>query len=156
MSKIGYELWIAISTSRGTHLLQFACQKGCTKCCTRRGSVYLSESDLTRAAEYLGMTAAEFESRYVIRYRHVLRLRRPPDGADQCQFLSAGGCSIHPVKPTQCRTYPFWPSLIESRSVWNLEGKFCPGINKGDLVQIKTARQIASELGIVFPTLNAF
>ena len=135
---------------------RFACQTGCTKCCTRRGSVYLTESDLEQAAGYLGLTAAEFESRYVIRYRHVLRLRRPSNGQSECQFLVEGGCSIHAVKPTQCRTYPFWPSLVESREVWSMEAKFCPGIGKGDLVQINTARQIAKELGSAFPTLKDF
>jgi hypothetical protein len=37
-----------------------------------------------------------------------------------------------------------------------MEGDFCPGIGKGALVQIKTARQIASELPRAFPTLNSF
>jgi Fe-S-cluster containining protein len=140
----------------GVDFMRFACQKGCTKCCARGGFVYLTESDLKRAADYLGMTPAEFENRYVIRYGRVLRLRRPPRGQDHCQFLTPHGCSIHSVKPTQCRTYPFWPSLVESRAIWAIEGNFCPGIGKGALVQIKTARQIASELPRAFPTLNGF
>lgn len=137
-------------------MLRFACQKGCVKCCDRRGSVYLSELDLQRAAKYLGMSAAEFEARYVVRYRHVMRLRKPPKGQTQCQFLTDEGCSIHPVKPTQCRAYPFWPSLIENQTAWKLEGMFCPGIGKGNLVQIKTAREIANDLARTFPTLTTF
>jgi hypothetical protein len=116
----------------------------------------MTESDLQRAAAYLGMTSAEFESRYVIRYRHVLRLRRSPRGQDHCQFLNAEGCSIHAVKPTQCRTYPFWPSLVENRTAWAIEATFCPGIGKGELVQINTARKIASELSSAFPSLKTF
>lgn len=135
---------------------RFACQKGCTKCCTRRGAVYLTESDLQRASEYLNMPPAEFEARYVIRYRHLLRLRRPANRDNNCIFLNADGCSIHEVKPTQCRTYPFWPSLVESRDNWKLEAEFCPGIGKGDLVQIKVAREIARELPTAFPTLKEF
>lgn len=140
----------------GNRLRRFACQKGCTKCCTRRGSVYLTESDLLQAAAYLNLTAAEFEARYVIRYRRVLRLRRPPPGQDHCHFLKEDGCSIHAVKPTQCRTYPFWPSLVENQVAWDIEAAFCPGIGKGELVHIKTARQIAGELPIAFPTLQSF
>ena len=135
---------------------RFACQKGCTKCCTRRGSVYMTEADLERAAAYLGMTSEEFESRYVIRYRHVLRLRRPPEGQDHCHFLTAEGCSIHEVKPTQCRTYPFWPSLVENPYACDLEAKRCPGIGKGELVNINAAREIAKELCSAFPTLTSF
>ena len=102
------------------------------------------------------MTPADFESRYIVRYRHVLRLRRPADSRKHCVFLTADGCSIHEVKPTQCRTYPFWPSLIQSREMWKEEGKFCPGIGKGELVQIDDARKIASELAIAYPTLTDF
>ena len=116
----------------------------------------MTEADLERAAAYLGMTSEEFESRYVIRYRHVLRLRRPPEGQDHCHFLTAEGCSIHEVKPTQCRTYPFWPSLVENRFAWDLEAKFCPGIGKGELVNINAAREIAKELPSAFPTLTSF
>ena len=90
--------------------------------------------------------------------RHLLRLRRLPRSENRkgCRFLSADGCSIHPVKPTQCRTYPYWPSLVESRALWAQEAKFCPGIGKGDLVQINEARAIARELPAAFPTLNSF
>ena len=116
----------------------------------------MSESDLERAATYLDMTAAEFEARYVIRFRHLLRLRRPARRESHCPFLNTDGCSIHEVKPTQCRTYPFWPSLVESRESWKLEGKFCPGIGKGELVQIKQAREIAAEIPRAYPTLKDF
>ncbi|MBV9036388.1 MAG: YkgJ family cysteine cluster protein [Acidobacteriaceae bacterium] len=136
--------------------MRFTCQTGCTKCCRLRGSVYLTEEDLHRAAQYLNLTPAEFEARHVVRYRHVLRLRKLPRGQDHCRFVTAEGCSIHPAKPTQCRTYPFWPSLVESRARWGLEGKFCPGIHQGPLVQINTARKIAKELSHAFPTLRCF
>ena len=101
--------------------MRFSCQPGCTKCCTRRGWVYLTEDDLLRAAEYLQMTAADFEAAYVIRFRRVLRLRKPAGRQLACHFLKDGGCSIHPVKPTQCRTYPFWPSLVNSRAAWKID-----------------------------------
>jgi Fe-S-cluster containining protein len=136
--------------------MRFSCQQGCTKCCSRRGSVYLTESDLARAAAYLGMTTTEFEKAHLIRYRHVLRLRKLPRGNDNCRFLTAAGCSIHPVKPTQCRTYPFWPGLIDSKASWRLESTFCPGIGKGELIQIQAAREIASEMPRAYPTLSGF
>jgi hypothetical protein len=136
--------------------MRFACQSGCTKCCARRGWVYLTEADLLRTAEYLGMTPAAFEAAHVIRYRRVLRLRKSPRGKDNCRFLNADGCSIHAVKPTQCRTYPFWPSIVANPGRWRLEGIFCPGINKGDLVQIKTAREIAAEMPRAYPSLSEF
>ena len=123
--------------------LRFQCQPGCTNCCDQKGYVYLTEEDLERAAEFVGLSAAEFEARYVYRTRTLLRLRKPR--GSQCHFLLEHGCSIHPAKPTQCRTFPFWPELLQSRRAWKATAKYCPGIGTGQLVQIGTARAIAEE-----------
>jgi Fe-S-cluster containining protein len=129
--------------------LRFACQKGCTRCCEVKGFVYLSEDDVRRAAEFLGLSQPQFEQQYTIRYRHVIRLRKPLDA--QCFFLENGGCSIHPAKPTQCRLYPFWPELVEDVKAWNETGKTCPGIGKGELIQIGTACETADEMRSAYP-----
>jgi Fe-S-cluster containining protein len=131
--------------------VRFTCQPNCTRCCEVSGFVYLSEDDLQRAAQFLNITAKQFEKRYVIRYRHVLRLRKPARG--QCHFLNSQGCGIHPVKPTQCRLFPFWPELVESRKAWAAESKKCPGMNKGELIQIGTACETASEMKRAYPSL---
>src|SRR3989442_1776575 len=86
--------------------VRFTCQPGCINCCNMQGYVYLTETDLERAAKFLGMTARAFEAKYVYRTRHQMRFRKPRD--KQCPFLEKHGCSIHPAKPTQCRTFPFW------------------------------------------------
>ncbi len=131
--------------------LRFECQPGCTACCTQRGFVYLTESDLARAAEFLGMTAAAFERRYVYRTRKRMRLRVPREA--QCHFLREGGCSIHPAKPTQCRIFPFWPELVESRREWKKTARYCPGMGKGPLVQIDAARTQAREMREAYPEM---
>jgi uncharacterized protein len=123
--------------------IRFECQPGCTACCEQNGFVYLTEADLLRAAEFLGISAAEFERRYVYRTRYQMRLRVPRQAS--CHFLRNGGCSIHPAKPMQCRTFPFWPDLVESRSEWRKTARFCPGIGKGPLITIQTATAIAAE-----------
>jgi uncharacterized protein len=116
-----------------------------------RGFVYLTEDDLRRTAAFLGMTAKQFEAEFVIRYSKLIRLRKPLDS--QCHFLTKDGCSIHPVKPTQCRLYPFWPELVENRAALKKEAKSCPGLGKGDLVQIGTALEIASEMKRAYPSM---
>lgn len=100
-------------------------------------------------AKHLGLSAAAFEQQYVIRYRHSLRLRKPRNS--QCHFLNQTGCSVHVVKPVQCRTYPFWPELVEDRNAWQEEGKRCPGIGKGELIQIGLACEIAEEMKLAYP-----
>ena len=131
--------------------LRFACQPGCTACCRQRGFVYLTEEDLSRAAAFVGLTAQAFERKYVYRTRRLLRLRTPRDS--RCHFLVDDGCSIHPAKPTQCRVFPFWPELVESRRHWRKTASYCPGIGKGPLIQIEAARQQAGEMRSEYPAL---
>ena len=131
--------------------LRFECQPGCTNCCNREGYVYITENDLTRIAQYLKMTAADFEDKYVYRTAHLLRLRKPRNS--QCLFLKEGGCSIHPVNPVQCRTFPFWPEMVEDVKEWEDTGKTCPGIGKGALIQIGDAMERASEMKVAYPTI---
>jgi len=70
--------------------VRFACQPGCTNCCRRRGYVYLTEEDIGRAALYLGMSAAEFEGKYVYRTRHLRRLRKPRSGSEHTRADGRG------------------------------------------------------------------
>jgi uncharacterized protein len=123
---------------------RFTCQPGCTECCRQRGFVYLKQADVERAAQFLGMTAAEFERRYVYRTRHQMRLRVPRDR--QCHFLLEDRCSIHPGKPAQCRAFPFWPELIADRARWKQTKRYCPGIGIGRLITLEAARDKAAEL----------
>lgn len=131
--------------------LRFECQPGCTECCTQKGFVYLAAGDAERIAAYLGMGTADFERRYVYRTARRARLKVPKDV--QCHFLREGGCSIHEVKPVQCRIFPFWPELVESRREWKKTARYCPGIGKGPLVQIESANQQAAEMRKAYPEM---
>jgi uncharacterized protein len=134
--------------------LRFQCQAGCTRCCEQQGFVYLTPDDLERIAKYLGMKAREFERRFVYRTKHLLRLRVPRDR--QCHFLENGGCSIHTVKPVQCRAFPFWPELVDFKDAkreWKKTARWCPGIGQGELVQIEVARERAAEMKAAYPGL---
>jgi Fe-S-cluster containining protein len=111
--------------------------------------VYLTESDLKRIAKFVGIPSAEFERRYVYRTKRQLRLRVPRHV--QCHFLVDGGCSIHSVKPAQCRIFPFWPELVDNKREWRKTATWCPGIGKGELVQIEAAAQLAKEMREEYP-----
>jgi hypothetical protein len=131
--------------------LRFACQRGCVNCCDQEGFVYLSEGDLKRAAKFVKMTVKAFEAKYVYRTKHQLRFRKPAE--KQCPFLDSHGCSIHPAKPTQCRTFPFWPEIIEREGTWRATARYCPGIGKGDLIQIADAFAVAEEQRQAYPSM---
>ena len=131
--------------------VRFACQPGCVKCCEMEGLVYLSEDDVRKAARYLKMTPLEFEERYTIRTKHLIRLKKL--AKSPCDFLMDGGCRIHPAKPTQCRLFPFWPEIVESRAEWDETARRCPGMNQGPLVQIGSALETANEMRTAYPRL---
>ncbi len=124
--------------------MRFQCQSGCTKCCDQQGFVYLTEDDITRLARHLEISASEFERRYVYRTKNLRRLRVPRYA--QCTFLKADGCSVHTAKPLQCSTFPFWPELVDNKREWLKTAAWCPGIGKGPLVHIETARGIAQTM----------
>ena len=133
------------------HEIRFTCQRGCTNCCEVQGYVYLTEADLRNAARYLNMTPAAFARKYVYRTRHLLRLRKPRE--KQCHFLVNGGCGIHPVKPVQCRLFPFWPELVENGTTWRRTAQSCPGIGQGPLIQIGEAVETADEMRRAYPSM---
>ncbi len=103
--------------------MRFRCIPGCTECCRQRGFVYLTEDDIAAAAAHTGMTPAAFERRYVYRTRRLRRFRKPR--GSQCPFLLPAGCALHPDKPEQCRTFPFWPDILSGE----LDAAYCPGLD---------------------------
>jgi Fe-S-cluster containining protein len=130
---------------------RFECQPGCTNCCTQSGHVYLTPEDVTRISSHLGLDPATFEKRYVYRTRNRVRLTIPR--VHSCHFLTATGCSIHEVKPLQCRAFPFWPENVAGRSAWKAVSRYCPGIGVGPLVQIRTVRETAQAYRDAYPDL---
>jgi hypothetical protein len=109
----------------------------------------MTEADIARMADFLGISRAAFERKYIYRTRNRMRLRVPR--AASCHFLKDGGCSIHAAKPAQCRAFPFWPELLGSKREWAKTAHYCPGIGKGSLIQIATAEAQADEMRISFP-----
>jgi uncharacterized protein len=103
------------------------------------------------AAAYVGMTPVAFERKYVYRTASRMRLRVP--AASTCYFLQEGGCSIHPAKPAQCRIFPFWPELVESKREWAKTARYCPGMGKGPLIQIANAKLQADEMRQAYPAM---
>src|SRR3546814_747434 len=119
--------------------LSFKCTQ-CGHCCTGpAGVVWFTEEEGDRMAEYLGMTKIDFLREYAAkRYgKWTLKETVHPDRGYDCIFLKwdkrtkKAGCSIYPVRPTQCWTWPFWPSNLESKESWQQAAKTCPGMRKG-------------------------
>ena len=116
--------------------LSFECQR-CRYCCSSEpGYVFLSEKDIENASEALSIPKEEFLALYTrdVDYGLYYMVSLKEKDNYDCIFLSDNGCSIYKGRPLQCRTYPFWPSIVENRANWESEKKSCPGIGKGCIV----------------------
>jgi len=115
--------------------LKFKCI-GCGSCCTGApGFVYLSEKEIYDISRYLGISEILFIKQYtnVVRIFGEKRLSLREKSNYDCILLKDNRCSIYPVRPYQCRSYPFWKNNVESEKQWNRVAKECPGVNKGIL-----------------------
>ena len=107
--------------------LKFQCT-GCGKCCTGApGAVWLKPREIKQIAEYLNISEAQFLEDYTrdIDGRLSLIEKEHYD----CIFLNGKFCSIYPVRPSQCQTFPYWPGNLESEHTWNALKQFCEGVN---------------------------
>jgi Fe-S-cluster containining protein len=126
--------------------IQFQCQ-GSGKCCTSHGEfgfVFLTPSDRKRIAEHLGMTTAAFTKKHCARHKGAYHLKEDLESPD-CEFLKGKSCGIYEARPTQCRTWPFWPEVMNAKD-WKKEVvAFCPGVGKGPVV---SAEKIQAQMDL--------
>ena len=111
--------------------LPFTCT-ACGNCCKSHGEyshVYLREEEVVAIADHLGRDPAEFLREELVVEDGWITLQ--PD-LPQCQFLTdEGRCGIYPVRPVQCRTWPFWDVNLKE-PVWRGEvNAICPGSRDG-------------------------
>jgi Fe-S-cluster containining protein len=124
--------------------LRFECQKS-GRCCTNHGNntyVFLTLEDRQKLAALLGERTSVFTRRRCIEIdgRYALR-----DVTADCVFLDQGTCSVYEARPTQCRTWPFWPENMQRR-IWQQEiATFCPGVGKGRLYSRREIEALLAE-----------
>ncbi|MBX2988571.1 MAG: YkgJ family cysteine cluster protein [Bdellovibrionaceae bacterium] len=112
--------------------VRFQCQ-GSGKCCTSHGEygfVYLTLHDRQQFAKHLGLTTQAFTRQYCERTDGVWHLKERKENPD-CLFLDGKRCSVYEVRPMQCRTWPFWPEVMNPKSWAKDVVSFCPGVGKG-------------------------
>ena len=114
--------------------LHFSCTS-CGHCCRHEpGYVFLSKNDLSQMASAMKMSKKRFAEKYcrTVDLGIAKRLSLLEKDNNDCIFWE-NGCKVYEARPLQCRTYPFWPAIMASRSDWDAEGRECPGINQGRL-----------------------
>ena len=113
--------------------LRFTCTM-CGKCCTGEpGFVWLTDDELRAIAEFLGEPVEQVRALHTRKARGRRTLREKANG--DCVFYDRKeGCTIYPVRPAQCRTWPFWESNVESPEAWERTKAVCPGSGRGQLI----------------------
>jgi len=123
-SKTAAEIWYRDG-------LRFECQR-CGQCCRGEpGFVWVREIEIAAIARRLELPTEEFMRRHVRKVWDDYSLTELDNG--DCAFWSPEGCRIYDVRPTQCRTFPFWHEYVESSDAWKRAAKRCPGVNRGRL-----------------------
>ncbi len=133
--------------------LQFQCQ-GSAKCCVSRGGygyVYLTKSDRRALARHLKMTLAEFTEKHCELQDKIWKLKEHVN--DDCMFLKEKMCGVYEARPTQCRTWPFWPEVMNAKSWAKDVVTFCPGVGKG---KIWSAKEIETQLKAQMASQNNY
>lgn len=127
--------------------LKFECT-GCGNCCTGRGDYYVetSPAEQRRIQKFLGISWRWFQRRYLHRYDDGVESLAWDHGRQRCVFLDAEyRCRIYSVRPTQCRTYPFWPEVVDRQKTWKAEVKRCEGIGRGGVVPLEHIRKLLKQ-----------
>lgn len=125
--------------------LQFECTR-CGKCCTGApGFVWVNDEEIEGIAEFLGVGVEEVTGLHTRLAKRGRTLRDNRDG--DCVFYDrTQGCTIYPVRPRQCRTWPFWHSNVESAEAWEQTCVVCPGSGRGPLI---SAQEILQRVQVI-------
>jgi Fe-S-cluster containining protein len=129
--------------------LHFECME-CGVCCAGPGEGYIwvTKPEIKIIADFLKMTPDELRRKFLKRVG--LRMTIIEDSfTKDCIFLQEANsrkeCKIYPVRPSQCRSWPFWPNNLASPNSWNKVAEKCGGINRGRLYSYEEIEKIKNE-----------
>ncbi len=121
--------------------IRFECQQS-GNCCTSRGEygyVYLTRKDRKNLAEFFKTTTREFTHQYCAQSDGFYHLAE--NGSPDCIYLSEKKCTVYEARPTQCRTWPFWPENMNAKRWTDSIQSSCPGVGKGKLHSAESIRK---------------
>jgi len=123
--------------------LHFECT-GCGAFCTGApGYVWRNEDEIQALATHFHLPRDTFLKTYFRQVEGRFSLKEDPENFD-CVFLKGKTCTVYALRPTQCRTFPWWTRLLRSEAAWEEASQFCEGIRpEAPLVSL---RVIQSEL----------
>lgn len=115
--------------------LHFECQQ-CGNCCSgpAEGYIWVTRPEMELIADFLKTTVKQLRHKYLKRSGLRATILEQKNSND-CVFLQKANqqrtCMIYPVRPNQCRTWPFWPENLTNPDGWNRAARRCGGISRG-------------------------
>jgi Fe-S-cluster containining protein len=100
-------------------------------CCTgESGYIWVKYHEIEAISEFLELSVEDFAIMYLkrVKHRHTLIERYRKEQSDYaCIFFDdkINRCSIYPVRPLQCRSFPFWEQFKSDEDEVRRE---CPAI----------------------------
>ncbi|MHC4623507.1 MAG: YkgJ family cysteine cluster protein [Planctomycetota bacterium] len=129
--------------------LHFECV-GCGQCCSGpdEGYIWVTRPEIELIAEQLKITPGEVRGKYLKRVGLRTTIIEQA-GTNDCIFLRKVGdqkrCIVYPIRPSQCRSWPFWPSNLTHPGAWDKAAQKCPGINRGRLYTFEEIETLKRE-----------
>lgn len=130
--------------------LRFECTQ-CGQCCSGpSGLVEFTDAEAAAMAEHLELSRDEFLEQYAFQLEgrwFLKEVEGPPEVGFDCALLERDPqsgltrCVVHAHRPTQCRTWPFWPENLRNPRAWKYAGRQCEGIDRGPLVSYEEIRR---------------
>lgn len=130
--------------------LHFECT-GCGNCCAgpEEGYIWIVKKEVEFLARHLEMTVEQVKKQYLKRIGLKYSIKENKATKD-CIFLTpekngCRGCAIYPIRPNQCRTWPFWSFNLNTPDQWNMAAEKCPGINRGRFYSLDEIEQLKDQ-----------
>lgn len=99
---------------------------GCGSCCRGfPGYVWINRDEIEKISKFLNLEIKVFLQKFCRESNNKIALKEWLFDYS-CIFLKENRCTIYPVRPLQCKTFPFWKEIVSSKE--NLESykKICP------------------------------
>jgi Fe-S-cluster containining protein len=99
--------------------------------------VWVNGDEVAAIAAYLGKSVEDTLAEHARPVGRKVSLKEFSNG--DCTFFDnqTRRCKVYPVRPRQCRTWPFWNSNLESPEAWRQVERVCPGAGCGSFFSLQ-------------------
>ena len=127
--------------------LRFACTR-CGHCCGGGpGTIRVSDEEISDLAAHTHESIESFRVKYTRRIRGGDISLKEKRNLDCIFYDRSEGCTVYAMRPRQCRTWPFWSSVVHSPETWEEASRTCPGMDSGPLRASDAIAATAAEDG---------